>query len=93
MDKAKRYALCCVDAHGASIHQMVDDSREITRRTFLKHVDHESLQALEQLLAYARHPSQGLTMAADWHVSYHKSRYRGKPCVYFVHSAIEYIFY
>lgn len=93
MSEAKRYALCCVDAVGSAIEHMVDDSREITRRTFLKHVDHESLQALEQLLAYARHPSQGLTMAADWHVSYHKSRYRGKPCVYFVHSAIEYIFY
>lgn len=28
----------------------------------------------------------------DWHVSYHRSMYGGRPCFYFVWSAYEYIF-
>lgn len=31
-------------------------------------------------------------MPHDWHVSYHRSMFRGKPCIYVRHSAIEYIF-
>jgi hypothetical protein len=31
-------------------------------------------------------------MAGDWHVSYHRSKYKGKTVYYFRHSAIEYIF-
>lgn len=31
-------------------------------------------------------------MSNDWHVDYRKSTIKSKPCVYFVRSAIEYIF-
>jgi GNAT superfamily N-acetyltransferase len=71
---------------------MVDASTDVTRKTFLKHVDRESLREVEKSLGYFEHPSQGLTMAGDWHVSYHRGYFIGKPVYYFVHSAIEYIF-
>jgi hypothetical protein len=72
--------------------QMIDDNREITRRTFLMHADRESRQSLELGLSYELHPSRGMTMAADWHVSYHKSKFNGQTVYYIRYSAIEYIF-
>ncbi len=87
-----RFETTCVNARGDDIIEMVDGEREITRNTFKKHVDKSELRELEIQLGYEQHASRGLIMANDWHVSYHKSRYRGRPCVYFDWSAIEYVF-
>lgn len=82
------YTINCVSARGADINAMKDSSRQITRRTFLKHVAYSHLKTVEEELGYDSH----LRMASDWHVSYYKGTYCGKPCVYFVWSAIEYVF-
>jgi len=82
----------CVSARGADITEMKDGAEQITRRTFLKYVSRETLAEMEVNLGYDRHHKQGLTMAQDWCVSYWKSEYRGKPCVYFDHSSIEYVY-
>jgi len=82
----------CIHSDGWSIRGMIDESRDISRRTFLQHVDRENLREVELRLGYSDHPSHGLTMAGDYHVSYSKSVYRGRPCVYFTWSAIEHIF-
>ena len=88
-----RYLTNCVESTADPIIDMVDNSREITRRTFLKHVDRDDQLHLEQGgLGYVAHPSQGLTMARDWAVRYYKSKFEGNPCVYFDNSCIEYIF-
>ena len=89
---ALKFKTNCVNSTGPAIQDMVDRCIDVSRRTFLKHVDREDLAALESALGYADHPSRGLTMAADWHVSYHRSKYRGRLCYYLRHSAIEYIF-
>jgi hypothetical protein len=73
---------------------MVEQSTGLSRGRFLQYVDRASLAQVETALGYA-HPRRRngeLTMARDWHVSYHRSRWHGKPCVYFVWSAIEHIF-
>jgi hypothetical protein len=88
-----RYRINCVESTGRAINDMTDAAREISRATFLRYVDRESLVAVEEILGYESHHSRGLTMSQDWHVSYHRSVYRGRPCVYFKHSSIEYIFY
>ena len=75
-----------------NLSKMIDDATDITRSTFLKHVNRASLKEIEQMLGYSEHPSQGLTMAGDWHVSYHRSKLNGKRVYYFRHSAIEYVF-
>jgi hypothetical protein len=77
---------------GADIQRMVDGARDISRTTFLKHVNRENLREIEAMLCYSEHPSQGLTMAGDWHVSYHRGKFCGMPVYYFVWSAIEHIF-
>lgn len=75
-----------------ALREMIDAARMITRRTFLRHVDRNELQELEMALSYEQHPKRGLTMAADWAVSYHRSTLHGKRVYYFRHSAIEYVF-
>jgi hypothetical protein len=74
------------------LSQLIDKRKKITRRTFLKHVDPSDLTIIAESLGYATHPSQGLTMAADWHVEYFKSSWRNKTVYGFRHSAIEHIF-
>jgi hypothetical protein len=71
---------------------MVESASEITRSTFLRQVCPEDLRELELRLGYERHAALGLTMASDWHVVYYRSTYDGRPCYYFAHSHIEYIF-
>lgn len=83
-----QYNTCCVSANGNDINEMQYSGTEITRRTFLKRVDRDSMRDQETMLGYTR----DFVMSNDWHVRYYKGTYRGKPCVYFVHSAIEYIF-
>lgn len=74
------------------LSDMVQAERTITRRTFLKHVDREQLAELELALGYERNPSRGLTMAGDWHVSYHKSKLHGQTVWFITQSGIEYVF-
>ena len=75
-----------------SLHRMIERNLEVSRRTFLKHVDRGELARLEASLGYTDHPKRGLTMAADWHVTYHRSKVFGKTCYYLRWSAIEYVF-
>lgn len=75
----------CVHSDGESISAMVDASRDITARTFGRYV---SIREVNQRLGYT---GTGLTVSKDWAVSFSKSRYRGKRCVYVTWSAIEFI--
>ena len=71
---------------------MIDNSIEITRRTFLKYIDKTELSMIERSLGYDKHWKHGLTMAGDLYVSYHHSKLHGNVVYYFKYSAIEYIF-
>ena len=71
---------------------LVDEAIDITRQTFLAHVDRDDLRQVEEELGYALHPKQGLTMAGDYHVGYYRSKYRGKRRYFFKWSGIEYVF-
>ena len=71
---------------------MIDNGLDITRRTFLQHVSTDSLKDIESGLGYEDHPKKGLTMAADWAVSYHRGKLHGERVYFFKHSAIEYVF-
>lgn len=72
--------------------ECVDKARAVTRATFQRKVCPEALAALEARLGYSPARSGGLTMAEDYHVTYHTSRYRGRAVAFVRHSAIEYIF-
>jgi len=74
------------------LSDMIDNAITITRKTFLKYVNKLELASIAERLGYCWHPSQGLTMAGDWHISYHRSKLHGRRVYYFRYSAIEYVF-
>jgi hypothetical protein len=71
---------------------MIDGSLEISRKTFLRHVDRDSLRECEEWLCYHKHPKQGLTMAGDYHVRYFRSKLHGERVYGFVHGNIDWVF-
>jgi hypothetical protein len=71
---------------------MISDGVDITRRTFLAHVDRQALAEIEADLGYQTPGPGRLTMAGDCHVAYRKGTVLGRPAYFFVHSAIEFVF-
>jgi len=71
---------------------MIDNSTDITRTTFLKHIEKIDMKLMEEQLGYCQDSRNGLTMAADRAVSYHRSKLHGKRVYFLNHSAIEYVF-
>ena len=88
----------CVDWPEGDVHadgglcDMIDQATDISRRTFLKHAQDKSRRELERDLGYEDHPKRGLTMAGDYHVSYHRSTLHGERVYFFKWSAIEHVF-
>jgi hypothetical protein len=80
-----------VEADGG-LCDMVDKAVEVTRKTFLQHVNRVDLRNLERSLGYVDHPTQGMTMAGDYHVSYSRSKLHGETVYFMPHSAVEYVF-
>lgn len=87
-----RFITDCVGSTAEAITPMVEAAVDITRRNFREHVDPQNLREIERQLGYAPYRSRGLTMAGDYHVSYHRSTFCGKPCFFFRWSAIEHVF-
>jgi hypothetical protein len=67
---------------------MIENSVQITRRTFVKRVNKEDLRLLKDSLGYDKY----FPMSSDWHVTYYKSKINKKTVYFFRHSAIEYVF-
>lgn len=89
--KRSLYTRCCDGiATAEQLQQMYDVDREITYRTFARHTD---IGAMRQEMGYAtgRH-AKGLRLEDDSAVRYFKSTFRGQPCYYMDHSAIDHIF-
>jgi len=84
------YYTNCTQSTAEAINNMVDNSQEISYKTFLKYVTLEHI--LEIFPQYAKTSKQGLTIKNDYAVSFYKSIYKDCRCVYVYHSAIEYIF-
>jgi hypothetical protein len=94
-----RFYCNCVDWPEADVNvpgglcDLIDARKQISRRSFLKHVNRDDLRSLEEkTLGYHRFASTGLTMAGDWHVEYFRSTLHGSTVYGFRHSAIEYVF-
>jgi len=80
-----QYLTCCVDSTAEAIDAMTEQARQITARTFFKHV---SRAEVIDRFGYSR---MGLKPENDYAVSFWKSKYKGMPCYYMEHSRIEYI--
>ena len=84
----KHFVTNCICADGDDINEMKRGAEIIEREEFLAEAAPESMAEQEAALGY----DADFLMETDWHVAYYRSTYRGKPCVYFVWSAIEYVF-
>jgi len=89
--KSYVYKTSCVSAKGEDIQAMQAAAVGMSYRTMLRRCEGLIEKAEELNYVRASHIDHGLTLRNDWHVSYHKSMYRGEPCYYFVWSHIEYI--
>jgi len=76
-----------VNAEGG-LCDLISECRQITRETFLRHVDREDRKAVERGLGYG----PDFPMSRDWHVGYYRSKLHGRRVYLFKHSAIEYVF-
>lgn len=74
-----------------ALNDMIEQARQVSYRTAQRAIGHDALASTFPDYDWSRRP-RDLTMKRDWHVAYFRSEFRGKPVVYVVHSAIEYIF-
>jgi hypothetical protein len=91
LTKRALYTRCCDGvATSDQLHDMYDKEREVTLRTFAKHVD---IRPIAEAMGYEYGPRvKGLRLANDWAVRFYKSKFCGQPCYYMDHSAIDHIF-
>ena len=87
-----RYVTDCVSSTAEKIDAMLShpSNVEIDYDKFMKTVDYQDLKSLFSF--YDWDGTGGLTLKDDWHVGYYSSVYENEPCVYMIHSAIEYVF-
>jgi hypothetical protein len=73
----------CVSLSGRSIDEFDDSAREITYKTFLKHLGWENVKQLNE--------DFGVPLSEDWAVSFEKGKWKGKKAVCLHHSSIHHI--
>jgi hypothetical protein len=90
MVKEYQYCINCINSTGYLISKMQDDAVSVTYNTIRKHClgFDEWAKDMGYDIGCQR---GGLRLSQDWAVSFHRSKYRGKPCYYIRHSSIEYI--
>jgi len=82
------YETDCVSADGDDITAMQDVALPVTLATLRRRC--QGILEWELDMGYAIY-GHGLKLKNDWHVSYYKSLYRGRPCYYIEHSHIEHV--
>ncbi len=89
------YYKCCVDFRQDEVEDltdMMDAGEEVTYDFLVHNVGKHVVQEVFSDYNWTKKPNEGLLMKDDYHVRYFQSVFRGNPCFYIVHSAIEYIF-
>lgn len=82
----------CVDVPLSKVQDlfdMMDRARDVSFATFARRTRWQSIAAS---LGCAVGSQKGLHLKDDYHVSFKRSTWRGRPCYYLDHSRIEYIF-
>ena len=80
--------VCPADTDIEELYCIVDDNKEITYSTFLKHVGVEEFKELCNNLGYGK----CLHIKNDWSVFYRKAKFQSATIYFLVQSAIEYVF-
>jgi len=86
------YECSCVDVPAEDVEaltKMIEEAEEVSYDNFVRHCD--GIVEWAARMGYTREKRQGLTLKHDWHVSFHRSKYKGVDCLFLRHSSIEYI--
>ena len=86
------YLTNCVELGQADVpdlNTMIAIGRDVSYLTFAERCD---WQPWARTLDYQVGSGDGLHLKDDWYVNYYRSTFRGQPCYYAKHSAIEHIF-
>lgn len=75
----------CVGLEFNDLQDYDDSERIIKYQTFLKHVGREIVAELDAAF--------GIPLRRDWHVSFGRGKWKGKPAVCLHHSAIHHLWY
>ena len=94
-----QFETTCINSTAEAIWDMTDNDKEVTWKTFVKHVPLASIKDIFPMYSYRGemyNPDTGelkigFHIKDDWAVRFAKSRYKGKPCYFIQHSAIEYV--
>lgn len=83
------YLTNCVNSNdGPGVREMIDGARQVTWKTFIRHVP---VKEIKELFPFYAWRGRGLHIKSDYAVAFYKSKYRGQKCYYIEHSRIEYI--
>lgn len=77
----------CDSLRAKDLDNFDESSVPITNRTFRKYLGAEDYKQFEKVLGYGR----GLRLSKDWHVSYSKGMWKGKPAICCFWSAYHHI--
>ena len=88
---AYEFETTCVNSTAELIHDMQDNSEDLTHDEFAELLGNEKLNDWAQDMGYSVEEDGGLLLKDDWHVTYGKGEYGGRECIFIVHSAIEHI--
>lgn len=76
--------------HRARLESLYDHDREIKGVSFFRHV---SMRDVAEMLGYAYGRWQrGVRLLKDWHLSFHRSKWRNVNCYHLEWSGIDHVF-
>jgi hypothetical protein len=75
----------CIGLEAKDLWDYDDSERKIKYLTFRKHVGREVVDELDARF--------GVPLRRDWHVSFERGKWKGRPCVCLHHSAIHHLWY
>lgn len=82
--KAAQFMGTCVSFGAEEIHSYDDTEKTISYRTFARHLGRELMKEINSWF--------GVPLSRDWHVSFGKGVFKGKPVIVLHHSRIHHFF-
>lgn len=79
----KHFIGTCVGLEAEDLEAFDDSAREITYKTFARHLGREGIREINRWA--------GVAISKDWHVSFERGKWKGNPAVCLHHSGIHHL--
>ncbi len=89
---AWHFTTTCVTSTAELINALIESERQITYRSFRRALGGAELDWWAAGMSYDTGSQRGgLRLKDDWHVSYYRGEFDGRPALFIRHSAIEHV--